>query len=352
MLELVPANISNAQEVSTIQSSSKPDEIVALHQSMDDMDLLVVHESGLFHRWDMETQALEAEYEFLAGRRTGVNFNADGSQVVTPGKLVSEDLLSGYSMWDVNTGEMLDCKGDHCFNPIPFEQRSAESGLALSPNGDWIVDYGGAFVSGDTRHRNMNLGGVIYVDTDSFDMKYFTIDQIAFDISGVYLAVAIEEGILKVYDIDDQFLPRGESKPLDEYDYRDTDTERRLTRQYGKYDDENPIHTSDLAIDDTRTWLARLTDEELIIYDHRKRFFPRHLKVIISNGNILAFNHSGNLLAVATDDEILMFDIAKRKQVASFDAGEATALFFTHDDRLLTWGGCRWCDPYLGCKEK
>jgi len=66
--------------------------------------------------------------------------------------------------------------------------------------------------------------------------------------------------------------------------------------------------------------------------------FPRHMKIPISNGNLLAFNHSGNLLAVATDNEILMFDIAKREQVASFDTGEATALFFTHDDRLLTWG--------------
>jgi len=340
MLELTPTSIQNAAEISTIQSSGTPDEIVALYQAMDNLDLLVVHESGLFHRWDLETKSLEAEYDFLAGRRTGVNFNFDGSQVITPGKLVSGDSLYGYSLWDVNTGEMLDCKGDHCFNPIPFEQSSAESGLALSPNGDWIVDYGGAFVSGDTRHRNMNLGGVIYVDTDSFDMKYFTIDQIAFDISGVYLAVAIEEGILKVYDIDDQFLPRGESKPLDEYeyDYRDTDTERKFARQYGRYDDENPMYTSDLAIDDTRTWLARLTDEELIIYDLRKRFFPRHLKVPISNGNLLAFNHSGNLLTVATDEELIMFDLAKRKQVASFNTGEATAIFFTHDDRLLTWG--------------
>ena len=111
-----------------------------------------------------------------------------------------------------------------------------------------------------------------------------------------------------------------------------------LYRGYGRYDDKNPMYTSDLAIDDTRTWLARLTDEELIIYDLRKRFFPRQLKIPISNGNLLAFNHSGNLLAVATDEEIIMFDIAKREQVALFDTGEATALFFTHDDRLLTWG--------------
>ena len=95
---------------------------MALHQSMDDLDLLVVHESGLFHRWDMETQALEAEYDFSAGRRTGVSFNADGSQVVTPGKLVSEDLLYGYSVWDTNTGEMDACWGDHCPDPRPFNE--------------------------------------------------------------------------------------------------------------------------------------------------------------------------------------------------------------------------------------
>jgi WD40 repeat protein len=346
MPALTPANIHKLETISTIQSSDKPDEIVALYQSMDDMDLLVVHESGLFHRWDLKTNALEAEYEFLAGRRTGVNFNADGSLVITPGKLVSEELLYGYSVWDVNTSEMLDCKGVHCSDNLrEYDEQFADAGLALSPNGKWVVEYRGSFASGYPTHQNANSHGKIYVETDSFDDKYYTIDQITFDRSGMYIAIAIEQGVLKVYDIEYEFLSLFELKSLIEEgkipgvvesddhiraDYKD--------RQYGRYDDDNPMHTSDLAIDDTRTWLARLTDQEMIIYDLRKRFFPRQLKVPISNGNLLEFNHSGNLLAVATDDEILMFDIAKRKQVASFNVGEATALFFTHDDRLLTWG--------------
>ncbi len=176
-------------------------------------------------------------------------------------------------------------------------------------------------------------------------IKYYTIDQITFDRSGVYFAVAIEEGILKVYDIDYEFLSIAERRTLIEEGKipgrivsDDTITSVAIDREYGRYDNENPMYTSDLAIDDTRTWLARLTDKELIIYDLRRMIFPRHMKIPISNGNLLAFNHSGNLLAVATDDEILMFDIAKREQVASFDTVEATALFFTHDDRLLTWG--------------
>jgi WD40 repeat protein len=346
MLELAPTNISNAQEVSTIQSSIKPDEIVALHQSMDDMELLVVHESGLFHRWDLETQALEAEYDFFAGRRTGVNFNADGSLVITPGKLVSEELLYGYSVWDVNTSEMLDCKGVHCSDNLrEYDEQFADAGLALSPNGKWVIEYRGSFASGYPTHLNTNYGGTIYVETDSFDFKYYTIDQIAFDRSGVYLAVAIEEGILIVFDIEYEFLSPADKRTLieegkipDEIISDDTFSSMPKERQYGRYDDENPMYTADLAIDDTRTWLARLTDKELVIYDLRRMIFPRHMKIPISNGNLLAFNHSGNLLAVATDDEILMFDVAKREQVASFDTGEATALFFTHDDRLLTWG--------------
>ncbi len=157
MLELSPANIHKLETISTIQSSDKPDEIVALYQAMEDLDLLVVHESGLFHRWDLETQALEAEHDFSASRRTGVNFNADGSQVITPGKLVSEDLLYGYSLWDANTGEMLACWGDHCAdNLITYQESFADSGLALSPNGKWIVDYRGSYVSGNARHRNVS----------------------------------------------------------------------------------------------------------------------------------------------------------------------------------------------------
>jgi WD40 repeat protein len=346
MLELAPTNISNAKEVSAIQSSSKPDEIVALHQSIDNLDMLVVHESGLFHRWDLETNALAEEYEFLAGRRTWVNFNADGSLVITPGKLVSEELLYGYSVWDVNTSEMLDCKGVHCSDNLrEYDEQFADAGLALSPNGKWVIEYRGSFASGYPTHLNTNYGGTIYVETDSFDFKYYTIDQIAFDRSGVYLAVAIEEGILIVFDIEYEFLSPADKRTLieegkipGEIISDDTFSSMPKERQYGRYDDENPMYTADLAIDDTRTWLARLTDKELVIYDLRRMIFPRHMKIPISNGNLLAFNHSGNLLAVATDDEILMFDVAKREQVASFDTGEATALFFTHDDRLLTWG--------------
>jgi WD40 repeat protein len=338
MLELAPASIQNATELLNIQSSSKPDEIVALHQSMKDLDLLVVHESGLFHRWGLETEALEAEYKFSASRRTGVNFNADGSQVITPGKLVSEELLYGYSVWDVNTGEILECWGDHCPNPTTFDERVAQWGVALSPNGEWIFEYRGQLAYSAILTDPPLFGGGSIVDPDDFDNKYYTIDQIAIDQSSIYIAIAIEEGILIVYDIDNRFSLKGELKPLNEQDPRNVPSGSLLYRRYGRYDDKNPMYTSDLAIDDTRTWLARLTDKELIIYDLRKRFFPRHMKIPISNGNLLAFNHSGNLLAVATDEELIMFDLAKRKQVASFQTGEATALFFTHDDRLLTWG--------------
>ena len=352
MAALAPASIQNVEEIFSIQSSGKPDEIVALHQSMNDMDLLVVHESGLFHRWGLETEALEAEYKFSASRRTGVSFNADGSQVVTPGMLVSEDLLYGYSLWDVKSGEMLACRGDHCPNPVKYQESWADKGLALSPNGEWIVDYRGSTLKGNTLHRNIGLSGIISIDPNDYDMRYYTIDHIAFDKSSAYIAIAMEEGILRIHDVDLEFLPKSAGKPLDEVGPDDGVTRTFLYRHYGKYNSKKPIRTSDLAIDDTRTWLARLTDKELIIYDLRKRFFPRHLKVPISNGNLLAFNHSGNLLTVATDDEILMFDIAKRKQVASFDVGEATALFFTHDDRLLTWGDADGVIHIWGVGEK
>jgi hypothetical protein len=198
---LAPTSIQNATEILTIQSSSKPDEIVALYQAMDDLDLLVVHESGLFHRWDMETQRLEAEYKFLACRRTGVNFNADGSQVITPGKLVSEDLLCGYTLWDVKSGEMLECWGDHCPNPIPFDERRAQWGVALSPNGEWIFEYREQGLDYSAILTDPKLfGGGSVVDPDDFDWKFYTIDQIAFDQSGIYIAIAVEEGILIVYD--------------------------------------------------------------------------------------------------------------------------------------------------------
>ena len=102
-------------------------------------------------------------------------------RLITPGKLVSEELLYGYSVWDVNTGEILECWGDHCPNPITFDERRAQWGVALSPNGDWIFEYRGqglAYSAICTDPQLFGPGGSI-VDPDDFDNKYYTIDQIA-----------------------------------------------------------------------------------------------------------------------------------------------------------------------------
>lgn len=330
MEQLTPINIQRAETISTIQSSDTSDEIVSIYQTADGLSLLVVHQSGLFRRWNLETQAIEAEHSFIAGSRLGVNFSADGSITITPAKLIAEDLLYGYSLWDVNTGKLLDCWGDHCPDPDLFSEQFAETGMSLSPNGKWIVKFQGIGISVKSLLRDPTLHRSFNVDPLDYDNDFYTIDQIAFDISGKYFSCAIKEGVVQVYDADLLFDPlSGE----------DSDSHLKVSeREYGSYDADHLTHTSDLAIDDTRTWLARLTDHELIIYDLRRMIFPRHMMIPISNGNLLAFNHSGNLLAVATDEEIIMFDLAKREQVVSFQTDEATALFFTHDDRLLTWG--------------
>lgn len=97
-------------------------------------------------------------------------------------------------------------------------------------------------------------------------------------------------------------------------------------------------NSKDLIIASTRTWLSALTDKELAMWDLRRLIFARKLNIPVTDGNVIAFDRAGKLLALGTKRGITTYDTEQGKQIAEFNVGEVTALYFTRDNRLLVWG--------------
>jgi len=338
LLELNSDTVVNVTKIGTIANSLDLGDVVEMMQSPGNDDLLVIYASGIFQRWDLNTFQLKSGFDFLAADSRGVSFSADGSRVITPGSVSHTLELNGYTIWDTQSGEIIDCIGHHC--PGGWAQiNSYQTGIGLTPNNKWIIGYLASFL-----HANgvsLRMAGTWDIDDDPYDTSDITINNIAFDSSGYYLACATEENQVYVFDVDELFNPAG----IDNEDILTGSGRPAVTsfppirsRQYGNYDPDAKTITNDLAFDDTRSWLAQLTEDNLVIWDLRKTIFPRWMQIPVKDASVLAFNHAGNLLAVGTDREILFFDLESRSQVVSISVGEVTELYFSRDDRLLVWG--------------
>jgi WD40 repeat protein len=337
LVELNSETIVNASEKATLSPISDSNGVVEMIQASQDDSLLVVYSNGIFRRWDLNAMQSVAEFNFLAASPRGVNFSADGSLVITPGSVVTAAELNGYSVWDTRTGEVVVCEGPQC--PEGWSHlKTALAGTGLTPNARWIIDYLDSYI-----HANgiqIRISGSWNIDSDPYDISDNTISRIAFDSTGSYIACATEEGRLLVFDIENLFNPTGRTNEdiIAGRGEGEGSLIKIKSRQYGSYQVDAHIITTDLVFDDTRTWLAQLTNQDLIVWDLRRVVFPRRMKISVEGGSVLAFNHAGNLLAVGTEKGIILFDLGGQKQIASFEVGEVTALYFSRDDRLLLWG--------------
>ncbi len=330
--------VINASELALLSAPADSQGVAEMYQRSDDEYLLVVYNNGLFRRWNLNTLQAEEEFDFLAGSPRGVNFSADGLLVITPGAVVNATELNGYTVWDTQSGEVVECAGPHC--PEGWSHINiVKAGVGLTPDAKWQIEYFSSLITISSLKLGMSASWD--VDPDYYDISFHTISRIAFDSTGTYIACTTEEGRLLVYDFKNLF---GLTGITDEEILAGRGYENQphpwwvKRRQYGEYQPSANIITVDLAFDDTLTWLAQLTDQDLVVRDLGRAFFSSRMNLPIEGGTVLAFNHTGNLLAVGTQNGIALFDLKRLERIASFEVGEVTGLYFSRDDRLLLWG--------------
>jgi len=328
--ELSPETVVDMAEVAILPSPEDSQGVVAVTQADTDGQLLAVYGNGKSHRWDLGNLKSVAEFDFLSASPKGVNFSTDGTMVITPGRVVPPNLLNGYTVWDTRSGDILKCWGPHCEDGDPDDADYFDLGILLDPSGNWIVEYGGSAIEAEAINTNVVVIKELYDHGFNRDKR---VSWITIDPSGQYLAYAVEEGQIKVYTTQgfldpislDQSSPPGKNIFVG-------------SRTYGKYDAKAEIQTKNLAIDFTRTWLAWLNGENLLVWDMRRFTSSPHIEIPIANGSSMAFNQSGDLLAVGMDSGILIFDLEKGEKISQIEFSKVSSLYFTRDNRLLVYG--------------
>lgn len=322
-------NINSMREVGLLlQNENSP--VVAISEGMEPDVVQVVYQNGFFRQWDLKSKAIvKNQIVFLEDPaandlpiyqlNTSINFSADGIHLITPSELNPTQFPPKYSIWNLASME----------KSIFF---SYDQHHALYPSKDIEFSAGDTSISMEYNlFDETDGGGGVFLIRDSQEPSF---TRIAIDPVGDYLAVADDEGNLLLGDISSiKTLPRDE---MFEGFYAFS-SKKKATYQLFGYSGKN-VPTVDLEFDETHSWIGWLTDQKLILWSLKNYFVPLHMNMDLKNANAMRFDHTGQILAVATKNGITIFDLVEKKQIIEYQTGEVTALYFSRDNHLLIWG--------------
>lgn len=327
---LSPKNISHLIEINRLNAPTGVNGVISLLQPSTEANLLVLYEGGLFRRWDLNTQAMLVEYDFENANRNGGNFSTDGSFVITPGEILSTGEINGNTIWNTQTGERIYCGGLQCPDSQDPDYFYPRGSVLMDPSGDFLIEAGVSLISfyGWDRYHPEKYppdysNHSLMVDNHELDI-YSNISRISIDSSGAYFAYALEEGQISI-----RYFEEAAGITHDGI---------VISKKLGNYHENAGIVTLDLVFDYTRTWLAALRSDELVVWDLDIFFDRRQLRVPIEDGKVVAFDRTGDIIAVGTGNGIQIYSVVDKEKITEFEVGEVTAIYISPDNRLLIWG--------------
>jgi WD40 repeat protein len=340
--ELTYAKIPQIQEVGLLDPQDNFGGITALAESPDREYLLVVHSNGLLRRWDIASKRNVSEMSLGIASYRGTNFNEDGNWVLTPGRVNADGTISGRQIINTETNELVDCynapncPGEHGYTDVYGQLLSPKANLliyynntdvTINPELEWRnqIDFLPSFIAGDCLFRN---------GFDDFQ-RGLDVRRVAIASSQKYIAYILEGGEICVRDMEEVSgidMETGTGIPFS------PDPKPSFDRLRFDLTESDKVDALALEFDPTNRWLAALTNQELAIWDLSNFFSPEKIFFSISNGTTLSFDRTGNLLALGTTNEIIIFNVFEGVEITKFQANKVTALYFTHDNRLLIWG--------------
>ena len=334
LIEITASNTQKIEEISVF-SSGENDPVLRVSLSPDGCCVFAIHKSGALIKWDMANHALISNYMLGNTHFRGTNFSADGSRLVTPREVLNGGKMLGANVWDTASGKLVFCEGnpDDCPNGQYWDE---QKGFFLDPTGEWLFGYHLSnleYVS--YQMSNIDIQNITNHSIDFTGSGYLLLgDQYSHDSNAVivlmsadintkYLAYALADGMVRVETVKHPLT-------LENYGY---------SFDYGEGYQKQRVDVIDLAIDDTRTWLAELRSDELLVWNLQRGFlFPLVLRVPISQGTALAFDHTGQTLTVSTDSEIRFYDLNWPNLAGSIPVKNTTTLTFSRDNRMLISG--------------
>jgi WD40 repeat protein len=324
-------NISNAKNLQELHVFSEHGNtpVLKLSFSVDGCCVLAIHTDGLLEKWQVRPEKLVAQYQLGKTHSRAVSFSADGSRLVTPRQVLDDGKILGANVWNPSTGKSIFCEGSHpeCPGSHSWE---AEDGLVLDSNGKWLLGYGLMVTEepGYARTQSPTYDWQMIEDSsEPTETGLLPLDKIYIEDPNTqiamatsvspYFAFAFANGLVSVQTIEASY-----SFPL--Y-YTDGVKKTR-------------VNVVDLAMDDTRTWLAELCDDELLVWNIQRWVRPLAMRVPAPKATALAFDHTGQILAVATDTEIRFYDLNWGTVAGNISTQGTSTLTFGRDNRMLISG--------------
>jgi WD40 repeat protein len=196
---------------------------------------------------------------------------------------------------------------------------SSDIGATIDFNGETVVTYN------EDAYRviklsNSSYSGFALVNSPDADY-WWHIGKMAMDSRHSRLAIVFQEGRITVEGI---LAPR--IFPLSRIDVLENGTKHEL----------QPVEFA--AFDPSGKWLAVVRADELSIWSVANWKKAIIYQAPIRNVSGIEFNPSGELLFVATDNEIRAIGLEKKELIFEFDAPGVSSLHVDEDNRLLFWG--------------
>ncbi|MGQ0602629.1 MAG: WD40 repeat domain-containing protein [Anaerolineales bacterium] len=304
-------------ELTVFSPPSVAGPIAALALPVGQNEITVAHASeNTVRRWSLETNLLVAEVPVGVVADNQTSFSADATR-----------LASFSGVWDARSGAEIWCytKCDH-----------AKSQTLFYPLDSWVIGYtyGSSGLAIWCIDPACNVTFIEKLDSPDEMPGLLGIDRVALEESGKQLAVAFQEGLLRVYAI------HGPAN-LDLWYRHELGT--RILGVLEKVDA--------LTFDPTGTWLAMLRAEQLHLWDLKSGKREPSLLVEIEAAKKLAFDRGSQVLVVGTDRSLLFFELSSGSLLASYPTPTVTAIALSPDGRLVLWGDAEGTTHIWGYQE-
>lgn len=297
--------------------------------------VMAIHKNGYLVRWNLRDIQI-TKYRLDVASQNSINFSADGNRLLTPSRITDNDEIIEINVWDTNTGESLFCDGNSEKCPEGYHwDRAPQVGYFLNSSGELLFSYtlmdidNYAFSLSDYEVQNVDdVLEIPYGDIIRMSDKYFSdpnaeVALMTMDVNSEYLVFALHNGMVRI----EESIP-----------FRSEDNYFFIRNLIDGLETKS-VEIVDLKIDNTRTWLAVLREDKLLVWNLQRGYFtPLKINDSIFDGNAIAFDQAGQLLAVGTDSNIVIYDLKRGKVVNTLSVENTTALIFSRDNQMLISG--------------
>lgn len=325
---LAPSTITDLTELESLPPLADNGAAIGLHFSSDTGVLQVVYETaGTLVRWDIRNRTVLSQYILGISTPESLRFDTSGSMLLgattsdrsPPDEAEATRYLSSVAIWETLTGRLAYCVARPCEERPTDDTTGGYPSLTIGADmdraGTWAIDYSPLAISFDDLRGDVPGQTAILDEVD----RAQRIANVALDPTGARYAVALRQGPLTI--------------------------RRRWVGPFASLftlelagDGSEVASVPDLRFSNDGTYLATVRGETLLVWTLGLLSGRLIIREQTPKASLVEFGATDELVAVATSDSILIFDLSTGSLAKSINAQGITSMTFDVANRFLVWG--------------